>query len=121
MEISENMYAAFSLVFYLAVIILLVMLIMSYKENFSTAHAYTAGADQRFKSEFTGPNQGDRTTLYNMEVKSILGRENFNGMDYRAYAAAQQKQQDEYAALRKQANPKAMFSYQPRYSSAGFR
>jgi hypothetical protein len=57
----------------LAIIIVLIIIIFCYfkNENFSSgavAHAYTAGATQRFASEFSSPAQGDRVTEYNMQI-----------------------------------------------------
>lgn len=58
-----------------AILIVLIMILMkSGKTENLIPVSYSSGASQRFKSEFSQPPQGDRTTDYNTEIIAMERR-----------------------------------------------
>jgi uncharacterized protein (UPF0333 family) len=56
------------------IIAIIVIIYYVYTKSEHLAVAYSAGASQRFKSEFSSPSQGDRTTDYNTELIALQKR-----------------------------------------------
>ncbi len=104
------------------------MIICSYsKQEDLIPHAYTAGATQRFASEFTSPAQGYRDTDYNMEIEADRhlaermaqqqqGKKEFIGLTQRQYDAAMAK--FDRPSMRRRRGEEYLTPAQVRYQAA---